>query len=77
MNEDLMSLYQAVAANENHQATVQEYLRALRIAHRNARGDKALRRDLETRIDHQLGILGQLQAERKDLARRIRVKKGG
>lgn len=74
MRKDL--LYQAVQRNEAHAATINAHLDLLRAGHRNARGNPALRRKLESEIVYYTTQLGALHAERDALRRQIKQLRG-
>jgi cell division protein FtsB len=71
MRKDIELLYQAVQRNEAHSATIGRLLDVLRLGHRNARGNAALRRTIEQEIAYYHQKLGALHAERDQLRARI------
>lgn len=71
MRRDIEALYQAVQRNEAHSATIGRLLDVLRLGHRNARGNAALRLTIEREIDYYTEQLGALHAERDLLRRKI------
>lgn len=67
----MTALYQAIERLENHASTMGVLLKVLRAGYRNARGDDALRAELEREIEYYVERQAELHADRAKLSAKV------